>query len=206
MRTILKTAAVVLAMAYASTLFAQATPKLAHVSTQDLAIRVFEHVGYAEKLEKFEKEIQETYEQMDVEYRHKKNELEKKGEEMTESLRMVREKEINDIEQRMAEFVKIAEQEIEQLKISLMEPAKEKVNQTIKQIAEEQGLTYVFDAQSISYKASNTQDITKQVADKLGLTNDIAVIKRDFWWKKFFVEEYKFNLTYHPYFYHYGIR
>ncbi|HMQ07472.1 MAG TPA: OmpH family outer membrane protein [Saprospiraceae bacterium] len=77
---------------------------------------------------------------------------------------------LKDEEQKIMEYEETSQQRIMQKGETLFKPIQDKVNQAIKDVAAENGYTYIFDASlGIILYADESTDITRLVKTKLGI-------------------------------------
>ena len=118
-------------------------------------------------------ETQETYQAMIEEFQAKYQQYEQKRSTWTPSILQSKEKELQDMQQRIAEFEQSAQMELQQLQNNLMAPIYEKAQETITKIAKEQGVIYVIDVQSALYiNDSQSIDLTPMARKALNIPAD----------------------------------
>ena len=120
--------------------------------------------------------IQEKAKQYEDENLKMREELEKKYTEYTaeretlpENIRARREQEIQEISQRMENFMEVARNDLQQQQEQLIAPIQEKLMNAVKEVATEGNYVYVLDEQQVVFKGSMTEDITPKVIAKLGI-------------------------------------
>jgi outer membrane protein len=89
---------------------------------------------------------------------------------MSQLIRSTREKEIQDYDQRIKNFNKLAQQSLSQKEQELLEPVISKVENAIEQVGDEQGFIYIFDVSSqvILYNSDQSVNCEELVKAKLG--------------------------------------
>ena len=80
----------------------------------------------------------------------------------------VKQKELEDMYQRMQAFAEGAQSQIQAKQVELLEPVQKKVLEAIKAVAKAENYTYVFDMSTIAY-GWETTDLTDKVKAQLGL-------------------------------------
>jgi outer membrane protein len=88
---------------------------------------------------------------------------------LSQLIRSTREKEIQDYDQRIQNFNKLAQQSLSQKEQELLQPIIEKVEKAIQAVGEEQGFIYIFDlsSQVILYNSDQSVDCEELVKAKL---------------------------------------
>ena len=120
--------------------------------------------------------IQEKAKQYEDENLKMREELEKKDNEyaaereiLPENIRVRREQELQEISQRMENFMEVARNDIQQQQEQLIAPIQEKLMGAVKEVATEGNYVYVLDEAQVVFKGTMTEDITPKVKAKLGI-------------------------------------
>jgi outer membrane protein len=122
------------------------------------------------KIQKFVKDLEAELEYMQVELNRKSDDFQKNSANLTELVRNSRQQEIVGMQQRMQEFQQSAQQNIEQEQAKLFQPVIDKAMKAIEDVAKENSITYVIEAQQILlYKAGDAQDLLPLVKQHLGI-------------------------------------
>jgi outer membrane protein len=89
----------------------------------------------------------------------------------TDLIRQTKEADITEMQQRIANFEQVAQQDLQQQQQRLIQPVLEKANNAIKAVAEEKGFVYIFDVSRGNpvYFSPKSTDILPLVKTKLGL-------------------------------------
>jgi len=112
---------------------------------------------------------QELLTTLQTEYQAKAEEYMKAEATLPENLKLRKQEEINQLGERIQNYVPQAQQELEQEYEKLMVPIQEKLINTIKEVSEEQGYTYTMTSQVLIYTGNNAIDATPLVKAKLGI-------------------------------------
>ena len=112
-------------------------------------------------------QYEEQYKQFNTELTAKYEEYMKIRDELSENLRLRREQEIQQLSERLQNFVPQAQQDLAQEQEKLMAPIQEKVLNAIKAVGQEQGYT-ILDSRAFYHPGSLT-DATPLVKAKLGI-------------------------------------
>lgn len=145
--------------------------KFAHVESQELIAAMPERDSAMTKLKAFEQELMEQMDQLQVEMNKKYQEYLQKRETLSPSMRDAKEKEINDLQQRLQEYQVAAQRDFQDMQGKLMKPIVDKAHEAIQKVAKANGYIYVFDksAGSLLYVSEDSVDILEMVKKELGI-------------------------------------
>lgn len=141
----------------------------------------FGHVDYAGIIEilpetdSAQNEVKQLKADLEAEAGVMQQEFQAKYEEFTQkqatyspAVAKVKQKELEDMYQRLQAFAEGAQSQIQAKQMELLEPVQQKVLDAIKEVAKADNFTYVFDVSTVAY-GWDTTDITDKVKAKLGL-------------------------------------
>lgn len=128
-------------------------------------------------LEAYGLDLQKQLEQIQVEFNQKYAEYEKNRATYTDTIRQMKESELQQLQQRFQEFQQIAQQDIQQKEAELMEPIYNKANEAVKAVAEAGGYMAIFStagdmatsAGLAYFDPAALTDITAEVKKGLGI-------------------------------------
>jgi outer membrane protein len=121
---------------------------------------------------KYAKSFQDLIEGMAKEYQSKIQEYQANEKTMTDAVKEVRQKEIQDLQNRAESTQQSAQEKIGQKKQEVYGPILDKADKAIKAVAKEKGYDYIFDASSgggTLLFARESDNITPFVKEKLGI-------------------------------------
>ena len=148
-------------------LFAQ---KFGRIDYADVIQSMPEMAGVQEGGEKAQVEYSEHLESLQVELNNKVNDLQKAPATMSESVRQLRNREIQELQQRLQQYYEIAQEELQKTQFELMTPLQEKADAAIKKISKAEGIIAVFQKDSVVYLDEDViVDITAKVKTELGI-------------------------------------
>ena len=151
---------------FSTSLFAQ---KIGRISSQEVVVNMAEYKEAQTQLEALAKDLQAQMETIQVEMNTKIQEYQKGAETMTDAVRQLKEKELNDLNTRLQEFNQVAQQELQKKEQELMEPIIKKANEAITEVSKAGGYTVIFETGSMIYfDEAQVKDITPEVKAKLG--------------------------------------
>ena len=157
----------------AGNMFAQNPIKIGHIDSRLVFAAMPESDTATKQLEREAAAMQQTLEELQVEFNKKYEEYLKMSNDPNVSTLILRtkEEELQTINQRSQTFQQQAEQEISDKRAELFKPIQDKAIKAVNDVAAENGFTYIFDTAGgmIVYSAPDSQDILPLVKTKLGL-------------------------------------
>lgn len=152
--------------AYAQTL------KFAHIDRQALIKLMPEMDSATRKLQAFEKNTMDQMDQLQVEMNTKYQDYLQKKEKLSPALLQAKEKELQELQQRLQEYNYAAQKDYQDLSGKLMNPIMDRCNQAIQKVGKANGYTYVFDSsmQLLIYISDQSTDLMPLVKKELGIT------------------------------------
>ena len=108
---------------------------------------------------------------MQNEYNKKYSDFITYQERLAESIKLRRMQELTDLENRIQNFTKLAQKDIEEHEQLLLKPIKEKVSNAIEAVGIEQNFTVIYDLDdsAIVFVSPNAVDANSLVKNKLGV-------------------------------------
>jgi len=154
--------------------------KFGHINSQELLISMPERDSAESKLKRYAQDLQDQIETLGVEYNKKAQDYLQKKATYTDAIREMKEKELNELQQRAQEFEQTAQQDYQRMQGELMKPIMDKANEAIKKVAKANAFTYVFDLATgaVVYFSEQSVDILPLVKKELGIKDTAATIKK----------------------------
>ena len=144
--------------------------KLGYVNSQELLSVMPEMTKADADLKAFAKQYQDQLETMGKEFEKKGTEYQTGEKAMSDAVKTVKQKELQDLENRIREYQSSAQEKIGKKKEDLYKPILEKAEKAIKDVAKEKGYSYVFDASGGGLLYANDSDnLLPMVKTKLGI-------------------------------------
>ncbi|WP_290536125.1 OmpH family outer membrane protein [Alistipes sp.] len=174
MKKVLKVALSIALVMGATSIYAQ---KFGRVNSQEIIMSMPETEEMRTNLEAFGKELEENIETINVEFNNKFQEYQKSANTLSESVREMKAKELEDLQRRSQEFQQRAQQDYAQKQQELLQPIIEKARAAIDKVAAAGGYLAVFDisAGSLAYfDEMALTDIAPEVRKELGITESAA--------------------------------
>lgn len=154
-------------------LFAQNPVKLGHIDSRLVFAAMPESDSASKQIEREAAVMQQTLEELQVEFNRKYDEYLKLSNDPNVSRVIIntKEEELQSLNQRSQTFQQEAERSISEKRQQLFVPIQEKAIKAVNEVAAENGFTYIFDTAGgmIVYTAPESQDILPLVKTKLGL-------------------------------------
>jgi outer membrane protein len=157
----------VAAMTYSGSAMAQ---KIAHINLNDLLLLMPERKKAETDIQEYAKTLDGQMRTMNAEYESKVQEYTAKESIMTEPVKVDKQKEIGDLEERIRNFQTTAQESLQKKQNELLEPMLAKAKKSIEEIAKENGYKLVIDSsQNTLLYSDPADDIMPLAKKKLGL-------------------------------------
>lgn len=143
--------------------------KIAFVKTQEVFMAMPEVSGMEKQMADLNEKYRVELKQMQDEYQNKYSDFVAQQDSLTENIKLRRMQEIQDIQERMDNFVQVAQQDVQKKQQELLQPIQQKLHEAIQKVGEEKGYTYIIDPAALLYTGTNAVDATPFVRTKLGL-------------------------------------
>jgi len=145
--------------------------KIAFINSAVLLNSMPEKAKADSALAKYAKTFQDQIEMMGKEYQSKAEEFQKTGAAMSDAVKEVKMKEIQDLQNRIESTQQSAQEKLQQKKQDVYNPILDKADKAIKEVAKEKGYDFIFDqgSQGAMVFAKDSYDITPVVKAKLGI-------------------------------------
>lgn len=151
--------------------FGQGTYKFGHINSQDLLTAMPERDSAQVVLENYAQKLEDQLDVMNVEYNKKLQEYMAERDNLSQLIRETKEQDLTDMQQRIQRFSNTAQQDMQMKQGEVMQPIVEKAQNAIKEVAESNGYTYIFDLAggAVLYFSDDSEDILPMVKAKLGI-------------------------------------
>ena len=126
-------------------------------------------IWYGKQMADLNEKYRVELKQMQDEYQKKYSDFVAQQDSLTENIKLRRMQEIQDIQERMDNFVQVAQQDVQKKQQELLQPIQQKLHEAIQKVGEEKGYTYTIDPAALLYTGTNAVDATPFVRTKLGL-------------------------------------
>ena len=152
-----------------STMHAQNS--IAFVNSLELINSLPDKKSAAERLNKLSDNYKQELQIMQNEYNKKYSDFITYQESLAESIKLRRMQELTDLENRIQNFTKLAQKDIDEHEQLLLEPIKVKINDAVKAVGIEQNFSVIYDLDDsgIIFISPNAVDANLMVKAKLGV-------------------------------------
>ncbi|MBR5778478.1 MAG: OmpH family outer membrane protein [Bacteroidales bacterium] len=167
----MKKTCIVIAIALMSlgTAFAQKTVKLGHIDSNEL-LKIMPGRDSAQTILQNEMmELENELNNMKMELQQMYNDYVAKESQMSDLIKQTKQKDLQDKGARLEEFREMAQQRLQEREKALLTPIIDKAKQAIRDVAKENGYTYIFDSAVGVTLYEGGDDILPLVKKKLGL-------------------------------------
>ena len=148
----------------------QAQNKYGYLNSNELLAMMPESQSMQEELQSYAKGLETQLTAMQAEYEKKVVEYQQNESTYTDIVKEDKIREIENIQQRVVEFQKNAQQSLAEKEAELFTPIREKAMKAIDNVAKEGNFTYIFDSGSGGFLyAAESENIINLVKSKLGL-------------------------------------
>ncbi len=147
-----------------------AQQKIGYINSEELILSMPEAKKADADISAYAKTFQDQLATMQKQLETNYKAYEKDVKTMTEAMREVKEKELQDLQARIQSTQQSAEEKIANKRQELLKPITEKADKAIQEVAKEKGYSYILDASTgtIVY-ATQADNIIQDVKNKLGI-------------------------------------
>ncbi|HAD33518.1 MAG TPA: hypothetical protein DCF44_03335 [Chitinophagaceae bacterium] len=147
-----------------------AQQKIGYISSDELLMAMPEAKKADADISAYAKTFQDQLQAMQKEMETKYKAYEAETKTMSEAMRIVKEKELQDLQNRIVSTQQSAEEKIAAKKQDLLKPIMEKADKAIQAVAKEKGYTYIFDTSVAGMVYATPDDnLISAVKAKLGI-------------------------------------
>ncbi|MGN7821908.1 OmpH family outer membrane protein [Chitinophaga varians] len=149
---------------------AMAQSKVAHINAQALVGSMPEAKKAETDLQTYAQSLEAEGKTMVDEYTKKVKEFDDKAASMTENMKEIKGREIQDAQKRIQDYRERAEQQVQQKQQELLKPIYDKARKAIEDVAKEKGYGYVIDSSAgLLLVSPSADDLLPAVKTKLGI-------------------------------------
>ncbi len=143
---------------------------IAYVNSNDLLESLKEKEDATEKLINLSDNYKIELELMQKEYNKKYSDYITYQNSLSDNIKLRRMQELTELENKIQQFMKLAQEDIEQQEQLLLQPLKDKINNAIRQVGIENNYTIIYDLadSGIAFINPSAIDANAQVKRKLG--------------------------------------
>lgn len=169
-----KTLLAVIALIFTVNSFAQEL-KFGHVNFQEIVYLMDEMDSARVVLEKYNKDIQSTYDSMMMEFQRLYGEYQQMAMNWSPAVLEAKQKELQDIEVRLQEFQQSAQIDMQNKQQEVLTPIQMKANEAVQKVGRTNGFIYIFDTSMGTIPFVNETlsiDVTSLVKQELKISPD----------------------------------
>jgi outer membrane protein len=157
------------AFIFASSFYAQAQSKVAHINTQELVESMPEMKSAKSELEKLAKTYETDIQAMATELQNKIKQYDAESSTKTDEENGKRLQEVQSMEQSIRQYQAQAQQDLQKKELELLKPITEKAKNAILAVGNAQGFDYILDSsQGQGVIMANGKDLLADVKAELG--------------------------------------
>lgn len=146
--------------------------KFARIDYQNIISTMPEMDSVNSKYQAAAKDYSDLLENIQVELNKKNYDYQKGSATMSDAVKQLKQKEIQDLNSRMQEFYQTAQQELAKVEDSLIQPLENRAKESIKKYCKTNGVIVVFQNDQVVYMdADQVKDITAIVKKELGCSD-----------------------------------
>ena len=150
-------------------MFAQYT--IAYINANEIFSKMPELKDVETKLAAKSETIKKNAAAIEAEYTKKVEEFQKDTTNLTESILLDRQTQLDGLRDRYQNFIQTSQAEFEKEQQTLITPIQQKMRQAIKEVGDENNYAYILDAATLLHIGSHATDASKMVKTKLGITD-----------------------------------
>ena len=169
MKKVIKLTLAVALTLSASSLFAQ---KFGRIHTQEILLAMPETKEMNTNMQAYGKDLEDNLETIAVEFNQKLADYQKNYASYSDAVRQLKEKELQELQNRRQEFEQIAQQDYQKKQQELLAPIIDKAKAAIDKVAKDNGYIAVFDTATgslASFDEKQLTDIAPLVRTELGI-------------------------------------
>lgn len=171
MKKVIKLTLAVALMMSGTSLFAQ---KFGRINTQEIIMQMPETKEMQTNMEAFGKDLEDNMEAITVEFNTKLQDYQKNVNTLSDAVRQLKEKELNELRNRSQEFEQSAQLEMRKKQDELLAPIIDKAKKAIDKVSAAGAYTAVFDISTGSlayFDEATLMDLAPAVKKELGITD-----------------------------------
>lgn len=171
MKRILSVLVVIVLLGITSLSYGQNKLKIGHINSNELLDKMSGRDSAKTKLEKYYKDLEGQIKAMQQELETKYTDYQTNEKNMTDLIKKTKMAELKDMQDRIDNFQKSAQEDFQKKQNEIFKPIIDKVKKAIEDVAKENGYSYVLDssANNVVLFAEPSDDILPLVKKKLGL-------------------------------------
>lgn len=156
---------------FAENIVAQTAQQIAYINSNELLELMPEKVKASNTLIDLNQKYKDELKVMQNDYNKKYSDFISYQTSMAENIRLRRMQELYELERQINDFMKVAQEDIENQEKSLVDPLRSKLKEAISQVGIERGFICIYDLANpaIAFVTPDAVDATPMVKQKLGI-------------------------------------
>jgi len=146
-----------------------AQEKIAYVNSMDVLTTMPEYKQMQDSLTKSQNEFQSELKGMYDEYQKKLSDYVAQQDSLNESIKLRRQQELQDLNQRADNFQQYAAQQQDAMQQRLSTPIYDKFQKAVSDVGKENSFLYIIDSNALRYSSPTATDATPLIKKKLGI-------------------------------------
>ncbi len=146
--------------------------KFGHIDANKLFTVMPEKDKATNELTEYSKQLEGELMKMQDELKKKYDEYTAGADKMSDLIKQTKEKELQDLNQRIQNYQQQAQQDLAKKEQDLMQPIYEKIRKAIKDVGEEKKFMYIFDTSILLHYSNESTDVFDLVKTKLGIKDE----------------------------------
>ncbi|MCC6684048.1 MAG: OmpH family outer membrane protein [Bacteroidia bacterium] len=169
-KTLILTLTVLGTLFFSNTSYGQ---KIAHINSNELLQMMPEVKAANKQLEAYSQQFRSELERLTLELEKKYKEYSELPANTPPAIKESKEKEIQQIQERIETFKETAQESVQKKEQELLEPIVKKAKEAVQAVAKEQGYTYVFDSsQGAMIMFPESDNLMNLVKKRLGIVDE----------------------------------
>lgn len=174
MKKLFLTLFIALSLSLSNTVVAQTAQQIGFVNSSEILAAMPEKGQASATLSELNSKYKIEFTSMQNDYNKKYSDFISYQTSMAESIRIRRMQELKELENKINDFMKIAQEDIDTQEQLLLNPLRQKVKEAIYQVGVEKGLICIYDLANptIAFVTPDAMNVTSLVKEKLGIKEE----------------------------------
>lgn len=160
---------IIIAMAIAAIALPAAAQKFGVVDVNSIFSAMPETTAAQTQITEASKKYEDEFKKLQDEFNKQFTEYQQLAADTPAAIKERREKELQELDQKMAQFRQTAQQDLQKQQQTLLAPIETKIHEAIKAVGQEGGYTFILQQEMPLFVGADVKDITADVKTKLGV-------------------------------------
>lgn len=144
------------------------TYKTGFLNTQELIVAMPEYKKATDSLTKFRESLEADFKTLSAEYEKKIAEFQQNEKTLSETIKGIKVKEIENLQGQLQEFQTSAQVKLEEKNEAIFNPLYDKIQKAIEAVGKENNFNYIYNQATLLF-AKDSENITPLIKAKLGI-------------------------------------